>query len=58
MNTKYDRRLIVVILALFALLSTPAAYSRAARSESRRFLSPSVEEILQLWREPPRVVWR
>jgi hypothetical protein len=59
MGQKHDRSLagqsLLIILALIALLPALLAGAQDPGSRPRRFLAPSVEEILQLWREPPRV---
>jgi len=63
MDTERNRnstgRLMLAAVALIGLVFATAARSRTAtgdgQSPPRRFLSPSVEEILRLWREPPKV---
>ncbi len=54
MSHKHRRKLAsrsptVLLIGLLIVTATHA------QTPSRRFLSPSAEEILQLWREPPRV---
>ncbi len=44
----------IAILALLVPLLMMATQAQAAEGQ-RRWLAPSVEEILQLWRDPPRV---
>ena len=47
----------VVALVGLAFVIAPCSQAAAGNGQSppRRFLSPSVEEILKLWREPPKV---
>ncbi len=63
MDKKRDRhsvgRLMLAIAGLVGLIVAvaPCSHARAGNGQSppRRFLSPSVEEILTLWRDPPKV---
>ncbi len=44
-----------VTLLLSGLLPGLVTYAQTPGSQPRRFLSPSVEEVVKLWREPPQV---
>ncbi len=44
-----------LVLAVIVLLMTVPCTVMARDTSPRRFLSPSVEEILKLWRDPPKV---
>jgi hypothetical protein len=46
---------LTLTLAVIIGLTPIGAGARTPGAQPRRFLSPSVEEILQFWREPPRV---
>ena len=59
MGKKHDRSLagqsILTILALLGLVPALVTCAQAPRPQPRRLLSPSVEEIIKLWHEPPQV---
>ncbi len=58
MRQGYNGRLACRVVLLLAVVIDLAAIDAGAQTpgpQPRRFLSPSVEEILKLWHEPPRV---
>ena len=58
MSRECSRRLAcrpTLALAIAIGLAAIAAHAQVPQPQPRRFLSPSVEEIVKLWREPPQV---
>ena len=59
MNMRYRRSLmrrsLGTILVSVGLLPALVAPAQTPPSQPRRFLSPSVEEIIEMWRQPPRM---
>lgn len=55
MSTRHVWKRAYMVLAAVVVVGLTAVATTGAQNPSRRFLSPSVEEIIQLWREPPAV---